>query len=128
VIILVIIIDGYLAITFQTLLTVDSLHGVCVYIIYTVIQRNSRVYIIRLQQRKDFRNLCRTSSRTVFVARTRRRLKRLNTHIRTHIHIKFIHFTPYLYALFIISPLRHFRRQTPPPMCVYVHLQYDFFP
>jgi len=55
------------------------------------------VCVIRVQQRKDFRNLCRTSSsRTVFVARTR--LKRLNTHTHTYTYKVYI-----LYTLFVCS-------------------------
>jgi len=92
----------YLAITFQT---VDS--RLYTKSVYSASQRNVRVMFvcIILQKRKDFRNLCRTS-RTVFAVSTRRRSKRLNTYIHIYLYIKFIYFTPYLYALFITSPLR----------------------
>lgn len=66
----------YFAITFQT---VDS--RLYTESVYTASQRNVRVmFVCIILQRKDFRNLCRTS-RTVFAVSTRRRSKRLNTYI-----------------------------------------------
>lgn len=102
----------------------STLHGVCVYAHGESKKCECDVCVYNTAEEERLSESLQNVTYSFLAARTRRRSKRLNAY--TYLYIKCIHFTPYLYALFIISPLRLSSSANAANVCTFA--QYDFFP